>query len=87
MVVHDLALAAQWADEIVVLSNGALYGAGLPDDILTAGMLAHVYAVQARVERCSQGRLQILVDGALRPPADSIAGLNPTPSHRQELRP
>ncbi len=64
-VMHDLALAAQWADEIVVLTGGRLHGAGPPADILTPGMLAEVYGIKARVERCSEGRLQILVDGVV----------------------
>lgn len=62
-VLHDLALAAQWADRMVVLHRGALHAFGAPAEVLTPPMLAEVYGVRARVERCSAGRLQVLVDG------------------------
>lgn len=65
VVLHDLGLAATWADHIMVLHNGRLRAAGSPEHTLTAPMLAEVYRVQARVERCSRGRVQILVDGSL----------------------
>ena len=34
-----------------------------PEDVVTPDMLAQVYGVTARVERCSRGRLMVLVDG------------------------
>ncbi|MBP2314832.1 ABC transporter ATP-binding protein [Azospirillum soli] len=86
-VMHDLALAAQWADEIVVLTRGRLHGAGPPADILTPGMLAEVYGIAARVERCSEGRLQILVDGVVPPrPIRAAAGGQIEPVTRREFR-
>ncbi len=63
VVLHDLGLAAQWADRIVVLRHGRLYSSGAPAEVLTPAMLAEVYGVDARVERCSQGRLTVLIDG------------------------
>lgn len=63
VVLHDLGLAARWADQIVVIEAGRLHAAGPVSDMLTAQMLAEVYRVQARVERCSRGRLLIAVDG------------------------
>ncbi|WDY59828.1 ABC transporter ATP-binding protein [Pseudomonas sp. PSKL.D1] len=65
VVLHDLGLAARWADRLVVLQNGHLHAAGPPVHTLTPRMLAEVYRVQARVEACTQGRVQILVDGAV----------------------
>lgn len=62
-VLHDLMLAAQWADRIVVMEAGGLHSAGPPDEVLTPAMLAQVYGIEARVERCSRGRIQVLVDG------------------------
>lgn len=64
-VLHDLALAAQWADRMVVLSEGRLHASGRPDEALTPETLATVYGVAARVERCSRGRLQVIVDGLI----------------------
>ena len=63
VVMHDLALAAQWADQIVVLAQGGLYSSGKPENIITPQMLADVYHIEARVERCAQGQLRIMVDG------------------------
>ena len=60
---HDLALAAQWADRIVMLHAGRTHAEGRPDQVLTPDLLAQVYGVEARVERCSQGRIMVLIDG------------------------
>ena len=57
------ALAAQTADRIIVLHQGRIHSAGRPEDVVTPEMLAEVYGVAARVERCSRGRLMVLVDG------------------------
>ncbi|MDR6711955.1 iron complex transport system ATP-binding protein [Pseudomonas hunanensis] len=64
-VLHDINLAASHADWLVVLSQGRVVASGAPAQVLTAGLLAEVYGVEARVERCSRGRLQVLVDGAM----------------------
>lgn len=64
-VLHDLALAAQWADQIIVLAQGRLHSAGKPEDIITPQMLAEVYHIEARVERCSKAQLRIMVDGVI----------------------
>ncbi|KTB90683.1 hypothetical protein AO073_21960 [Pseudomonas syringae ICMP 11293] len=64
-VLHDLTLAARWADEVMVLKHGGLYSAGTPRATLTEQMLTDVYQVQARVEACSRGHLHIAVDGPL----------------------
>lgn len=65
VVLHDLALAARWADRIVVLQDGRLHTAGTPEQCLTPAMLAQVYRVQARIERCSRQRVLVHVDGSL----------------------
>lgn len=64
VVLHDLGLAARWADCIMVLERGQLHAAGTPEQTLTPPMLEQVYRVQARVERCSLGRVHIHVDGS-----------------------
>jgi len=65
VVLHDLGLAARWADRIMVLERGRLHAAGTPAQTLTPTMLEQVYRVRARVERCSLGRVQIHVDGSV----------------------
>jgi iron complex transport system ATP-binding protein len=61
-VLHDLALAAQWADRIVLMHDGRTHAEGRPEEILTPALLAEVYGVEARVERCSRGRIMVLID-------------------------
>jgi iron complex transport system ATP-binding protein len=46
---HDLNLAASYADEIVVLAAGRVVASGTPASVLTAGMLRDVYRVEATV--------------------------------------
>lgn len=65
VVLHDLALAARYADRVVVLSAGRLAAEGPPEVAITPAVLAEVYGVAARVETCSAGRLQVMVDGPL----------------------
>ncbi|MFJ3485662.1 ABC transporter ATP-binding protein [Pseudomonas sp. NPDC090202] len=65
VVLHDISLAARHADQIAVLRDGQLFAHGPAGNILNAGLLANVYGVQGRVEYCSQGTIQVLVDGAL----------------------
>lgn len=62
-VLHDLALAARWANSLAVIGRGALVAEGSPRDVLTPELLARVYGVVARVEPCSAGCLQVIVDG------------------------
>ncbi|KQB53546.1 iron ABC transporter [Pseudomonas endophytica] len=62
IVMHDISLAARYADNIAVLREGQVMGFGAAHEVLTPQLFADVYGVQARVERCSQQTLQILVD-------------------------
>ncbi|WP_127090551.1 ABC transporter ATP-binding protein [Aquabacter cavernae] len=68
-VLHDLALAARWADHVVVLSEGRCAAEGAPSQTISSAVLASVYGVEGRVETCSRGMLQIMVDGPLPPSA------------------
>ncbi|PHK94901.1 iron ABC transporter [Pseudoroseomonas rhizosphaerae] len=65
LVVHDLALAARFAERVAVIGEGRLRAQGTPEATLTPAMLADVYGVSARVERCSLGHLQVLADAPL----------------------
>ncbi|NKE44050.1 ABC transporter ATP-binding protein [Roseomonas frigidaquae] len=67
VVLHDLGLAARFADRVVALSQGAVQADGTPEATLTPGLLAAVYGVAGRVERCSQGHLLVLPDAPLPP--------------------
>jgi iron complex transport system ATP-binding protein len=59
MVLHDLSLAAHWADHMVVLRGGRLHGAGTPDEIMTSAMLRDVYGIDGTVEAVG-GRLFVV---------------------------
>jgi iron complex transport system ATP-binding protein len=65
VVLHDLGLAARWADRVVVLHRGAAVADGPADAALSSEVLAEVYGVDARVESCSRGMVQVIVDGLL----------------------
>jgi iron complex transport system ATP-binding protein len=48
LVLHDLALAMNHADRVVVLSGGALVAEGAPDEALSEAIIARVWGVAAR---------------------------------------
>lgn len=43
VVMHDLGLAAAYADRVVVLADGRIRAIGSPDEVLTAPLLSEVY--------------------------------------------
>lgn len=49
VVLHDLNMAARFADKLILLSKGSIFTAGLPDDVLTADNIESVYNVTADV--------------------------------------
>lgn len=49
IVVHDLNLAAAFADRIALLSKGALVTCGTPDEVLTESLLTSVYETPVEV--------------------------------------
>lgn len=63
IVLHDLNVALQHADRAVMIHDGRLHAAGLPADVITPASLAAVYGVEGRVEACSRGLRQVLIDG------------------------
>lgn len=67
IVLHDLTLATTWSDHLVVLDRGEVAAEGHPEAALSQSILSSVYGVEARVERCSRGRLHVMVDGPATP--------------------
>ncbi len=47
MVVHDLNLAARYADSIIMLKDGRIHARGKPEDVFTEANLSAVYDVEA----------------------------------------
>ncbi|WP_313002028.1 ABC transporter ATP-binding protein [Brevundimonas sp.] len=66
IVLHDLQAAARVSDRIAVMAKGQLAAFGAPDEAVTPDILAQVYRVSARVQRCERGVLQVLIDDVLK---------------------
>jgi iron complex transport system ATP-binding protein len=49
MVLHDLNLAARYADRLVAVHDGKVYGQGAPEDVLTQQTVADVFGLQSQV--------------------------------------
>ncbi|MET0545759.1 MAG: ABC transporter ATP-binding protein [Caulobacterales bacterium] len=54
-VIHDPALAAQFASRIIVLRDGRVIADGAPMETLTAGLMAETYGVRADIASVSGG--------------------------------
>ncbi len=65
IVLHDLQAAARVSDRIAVMAKGRLVAFGTPDEAITPDILAEVYRVSARVQRCDRGVLQVMIDDVL----------------------
>ena len=52
---HDLNLAARYADGIVMLKEGRVYATGVPEEVLTPHNIAEVYGVEARIKKDCDG--------------------------------
>ncbi|WP_199539433.1 ABC transporter ATP-binding protein [Dyadobacter luteus] len=63
VVLHDLNLAMRWADQILVMQKGQITSSGAPEEAITPQIIKEVYHVNVRVERCSQGQPQVIIDG------------------------
>jgi iron complex transport system ATP-binding protein len=69
---HDLSLAARYADGVLVLRCGRLYAAGSVDEVLTPRMVRDVYGVEAIVAPGPHGRPQVVPLGSIRQRAESV---------------
>ncbi len=68
VVVHDINIALRHGDHVLMLQNGELIADGQPENVITPETLAKVYGVRGRIERCSQGKPQVLIDGLVAEP-------------------
>ncbi|MBV9821223.1 MAG: ABC transporter ATP-binding protein, partial [Actinobacteria bacterium] len=59
-VLHDLTLAAQFADRLVLLVGGEVRTAGTPDAVLDPDVLAEAFGAQVRVLTGADGRLVVV---------------------------
>ncbi|MDR1212450.1 MAG: ABC transporter ATP-binding protein [Spirochaetaceae bacterium] len=59
-VLHDLNLASQYCDRIVLLKNGRLRYQGSPSEILTGEVLEDIYGIRAVVQKDEYGKPFVL---------------------------
>ncbi|GAB6935358.1 ABC transporter ATP-binding protein [Calditerricola yamamurae] len=75
MVLHDLNLAALYADEVVLLVEGRVVARGRPEEVLAEPTLADVYGMRPLVVRHPEcGAPQVLVRPAQEEEAEEEAG-------------
>lgn len=67
IVLHDLNIALRHADNTLMIRKGELVAEGAPRDVISPASLAEVYGVVGRVEPCSRGIPQVLIDGLHNP--------------------
>ncbi len=65
MAIHDLSLAAQFADQIICLDHGRIDGCGKAEEVFTTARLRDLYGVEAEIEKLSSGRLHISAVNAI----------------------
>jgi iron complex transport system ATP-binding protein len=49
MVLHDLNLAARYADELVAVRDGRVHATGAPGEIITAELVRDVFGLESRI--------------------------------------
>lgn len=59
---HDLGHALRFTNTAMVIHDGGLVACGNTTDVVTPSLLRDVFDVQARVEQCSKGMPQLIVD-------------------------
>ena len=60
LVIHDLNLAAAFADEIVLMANGKIVGQGKPDDLLDEELLSRTFGCSLQIVSSGAGGRLIL---------------------------
>ncbi|HML28143.1 MAG TPA: heme ABC transporter ATP-binding protein [Hyphomicrobium sp.] len=60
LVIHDLNLAAAFADDVVLMAEGRIVGHGTPDDVLNVHLLSHTFGCRLQIEASDDGRRMIL---------------------------
>ncbi len=63
VVLHDLALVANWADEVVFLQDGRVAASGAPLEVMTPELLRNIYGVHALVGRGGDDHAFVTVTG------------------------
>ncbi|WP_203141441.1 ABC transporter ATP-binding protein [Marinobacter mangrovi] len=62
---HDLGHALRFADQALVIESGRLVDCGPCGQVINPHMLRETFQVEARIESCSRGRPQLIVEAAI----------------------
>ena len=62
---HNLGHALRFADAAMMLENGRLIAYGSTAEVITPALLRQVYRVSTRIESCSKGQPQLIVEAAI----------------------
>lgn len=62
---HDVNLALRFASHALVMAQGRMLDCGAAPDVICARMMQAAFQVEARIERCSRGRVHVMIDGPL----------------------
>lgn len=73
---HDLGHALRFSDATIVLHRGGLIACGPTSEVITPKLLEDVFDVEARIERCSKGRPQLIVDGRIQETSSMAFGFS-----------
>jgi iron complex transport system ATP-binding protein len=74
---HDLNQAMRFSSKVLLVADGTVQASGPCRDVITVEMLRDVYKVEGRIERCSLGIDQVIVDGIVDAVSSSAAGTAP----------
>lgn len=60
MAIHDLNIAARYADKIMMLKNGNLVALGSPDELMTKERIREVYGVETKIFKDAEAGIIIM---------------------------
>jgi iron complex transport system ATP-binding protein len=63
VILHDINAALRTCDRAMLLHRGGIVSFGASSDVVTPARLEQVFGVATRIEPCSRGHLQVLIDG------------------------
>lgn len=69
MALHDLSLAARFADRVVVLASGSIVAAGKPSEVFTEGLLERWFHIRATLRKAGEAEpLEVIPLAPIRRP-------------------
>jgi iron complex transport system ATP-binding protein len=63
VILHDINAALRTCDRAMLLHRGGIVSFGASSQVVTPARLEQVFGVATRIEPCSRGHLQVLIDG------------------------